>query len=118
MLAVALGTIGIYGVLSVGVARRQREFGVRLAVGARPSAILSLVLREGLVLAAAGLLLGSAGAAGAVRLARVASPVEQAHAPLAFAAGLVLVLGCVTAALALPARRAAAIDPRSVLQRD
>ena len=77
VLAIALGTIGIYGVLGVGVARRRREFGVRLAIGARPSAILSLVLGEGLALAAAGLLVGSAGAAGAVQLTRAALPVDQ-----------------------------------------
>ncbi len=118
MLAVALGTIGIYGVLGVGVARRRREFGVRLAIGARPSAILSLVLGEGLTLAAAGLLVGAAGAAGAVQLTRAALPVDQGHAPGAFAAGVLLVSICVTAALALPARRAAAIEPRSAMQRE
>jgi putative ABC transport system permease protein len=117
-LAAALATIGVYGVLGVGVARRRREFGLRLAIGARPAAILSLILGEGLTLAAAGLLIGSAGAAAVVRLTRGALPVDEAHAGVAFAAGTALVLGCVAVALWLPARRAAGIQPRTALSAD
>lgn len=115
-LAVALGMIGIHGVVSVGVASRRREFGVRLAIGARPAAILAMVLGDGLRLAAAGVLLGSLGAEGALRLARAALPIDRASTPLAFAAGIALVLGCVVLALWLPARRAAGVEPRTALQ--
>jgi putative ABC transport system permease protein len=117
-LAMALGTIGIYGVLSVGVARRRREFGVRLAIGARPAAIRALVLGEGLALAGAGMVLGSAVALWAVQVTRAALPVDAGHASLAFAGAVTLVLAGAVAALWRPAGRAAAIEPRTALHGD
>jgi putative ABC transport system permease protein len=117
-LAVVLATVGVYGVLSVGVAARRREFGVRLAIGARPRSVLARVLGEGLILAAAGIAIGTLGGAALIGLARAALPAAEANPAAACAAGAIAVLACAAVALWVPARRAAAVDPRIVLQAD
>jgi putative ABC transport system permease protein len=116
--ALVLATVGVYGVLSVGVAARRREFGVRLAIGARPRAVLARVLGEGVSLTAAGIAVGTAGGIGVISLARAAMPAAQASVAAACAAAALVVLGCAAAALWVPARRASAVDPRMALQAD
>jgi putative ABC transport system permease protein len=110
-LALLLAAIGIYGILSYTVQHRRREFGVRLALGARPADILRLVGREALLLVAGGGALGlllTVAAARAVQsmLFRV-SPFD----PVTLGAALVVVAGAAAAASLLPARRAAREDP-------
>jgi ABC-type antimicrobial peptide transport system permease subunit len=118
VLALALGGIGVYGVLSFGVARRVREFGVRSALGATPSALRALVWREGLRLTLEGAAIGLLGAALLSRAVGATLFVASGTQAWPYALGLVLVL--VSSALAFwrPARRAAGADPSAVLRGD
>ncbi len=116
--AVALGlaAVGVHGVLSYGVTERRREIGIRMALGARASDIVGLIMREGLGLAAAGLALGLAGAFVLTRfLASLLFGVTPAD-PATFT-GVVATLALVAlAAIAAPARRAATVDPLVTLR--
>jgi len=118
MLAVALAAVGIYGVMSLSVSNRNREFGVRLAVGAEPGALLRRVLAEGALLAAAGISLGLGGALLAGQWLESMLYEVSSTDPSVFG-GLSLVLGAVAlASCYIPARRAARSDPLSVLRSD
>jgi predicted permease len=114
----ALGAIGIYGMLVALVNERQREIGVRLALGAQRGQILRMVVGRGLVLALAGVVAGLAAAFALSRLLVAVLYGVRPAVPLTFA-GMALVL-VLTAALAswLPARRAAALDPVETLRAD
>ncbi|HEV8356362.1 MAG TPA: ABC transporter permease [Gemmatimonadales bacterium] len=110
-LALALAAIGLYGVLAYAVTQRQREIGVRRAIGASDGAVLRLVIGGGFRLVALGLLLGLAGAVATTRfLGRLLfeiSPTDPATLGVtAVTVALVALAGC-----ALPARRAARVDP-------
>lgn len=110
-LALALAAVGIYGVISYGVTQRRREFGVRIALGAAWGRVASGVLREGLGLAATGLVIG---ALGAFALDRALRSLLEGVAPLDLAAlGAVSGVLLVVALLAgvAPARRAARVNP-------
>jgi predicted permease len=118
LVGLVLAAVGIYGVMSLHVANRGREFGIRLAIGADPRALVRLVLGEGAVLAALGVVLGIAGAIGATRwltsLLYDVSPTD----PVVL---VMLPLGLAAIALAacyIPARRAAKSDPLAVLRAD
>ena len=118
IIALTLGGVGLYGVLSVGVAQRMREFGVRLALGATRGSVLRLVLREGLALSALGAALGVAGAAAIIALARSALfETRFVNVPL-YAAGIALVFMFSLVALWIPARRASGADPMAGLRAD
>ena len=110
MLALALACVGLYGVMSYSVGQRTREIGLRMALGAGRRAVLGLVLRQGLTLVAAGVVLGLAGAfaisrfVGALLFASTSDPVSFAGASLALMA-VALVASLV------PARRASRVDP-------
>jgi predicted lysophospholipase L1 biosynthesis ABC-type transport system permease subunit len=114
--ALALSALGLFGVLSYGVRLREREFGIRMALGAERGAVRWMVLRRGMALVAAGSAIGLAGAAGAARLMRSlvfqVSPLDPAV--LAGAAGFMLAVAALAAYL--PARRATRVDPKAVLQ--
>jgi putative ABC transport system permease protein len=115
-IALLLTVIGLYGVLSYDVARRRREIGVRIALGAGRGKVLGLVFREAMRLVAAGLVLGIAGAAGAARLLESVAfgmPVDQA-AIVAGASGLMILTSI--AAAYVPAARAARVDPMQTLR--
>jgi putative ABC transport system permease protein len=116
LLAVALAAIGLYGVLSYNLSRRRRELGVRGALGADRGAIVRLVLRQGLLVTAAGLALGLAGAAALARLLASllfgVTPLD----PVAFAAAPVLLLAVAAGACLLPAWRAASVPPTEALR--
>jgi predicted permease len=116
LLAVTLAAIGLYGVLSYNVSQRRRELGVRAALGASRGQIIALVVRQGLLVTAAGLALGVAGAAALTRLLERllfgVTPLDGA----AFAGALaVLLLAALLACLA-PAWRAAGVDPTEALR--
>ncbi|HKW68726.1 MAG TPA: ABC transporter permease [Terriglobales bacterium] len=111
LLAAVLAAIGLYGVMAYVVARRTREIGIRMALGATRESIAGLILREVARMAAIGLAIGLAAALAADRLVASLLYGVQATDPLVFLAA-VLLLG-VVALLAggLPARRAASVDP-------
>ena len=115
-LALVLAAVGLYGLLAHVAAQRRREFGVRLAVGAAPWQVVALVLRSGLGLTGAGIVIGVAGALAAGRLLRglVFGVATSDPATLAVAAAVILAAAAV--ASAVPARRAAAVDPAVTLR--
>jgi putative ABC transport system permease protein len=114
--AVLLASVGLYGVLAFAVARRTREIGVRLALGAPRANVLGLILKEGMLLVAAGLAIGLAGSVGAARLLRSLLYETDIYDPLTFAAVPVLLALVSLAACYVPARRASALDPLVTLR--
>jgi predicted permease len=110
-LALLLGAIGLYGVISYAVSERRSEIGVRVALGASPAAVSRLVLREGISLAVLGAALGLAGAILLTRFLRAVLFEVSARDPLTFAGVAFILLAVTLIAAWLPARRAARIDP-------
>ena len=116
MLALLLGLIGLHAVAAQDVGRRNREFGIRRAVGARTSDILRLVTRQGVFVVAIGLVIGipmSIVAGGLLRGLLYGVP---AHDPVTYALVLALVLCALVSAVWLPARRALRSDPLRALK--
>jgi ABC-type antimicrobial peptide transport system permease subunit len=115
IVALALSALGIFGVLSYGVRLRSREFGIRMALGAENRSILSMVLREGMLVTAIGLVVGLVGAIG---LARVMASLVFKVSPLdpTVLGGTVAFMALVAALAAfLPAHRATRVDVREIL---
>jgi hypothetical protein len=118
VLALALACCGIYGVIAFTVARRTREVGIRMALGASRSEVLSLLMRQGMRPVLTGLVLGCAAALGLAQLMRAmlygVSPLDPLSIPLVVAilAGVALLAGW------LPARRATFIDPSRALREE
>jgi putative ABC transport system permease protein len=116
LVALLLGTVGIYGVISYVVTQRTREMGIRLALGAEGVAVTGMVLRQGAVLAGIGIAIGLAGAFGLTRLMEALLFGVSATDPLTFL-GVPLVLAAVALLASwLPARRAARTDPLEALR--
>jgi putative ABC transport system permease protein len=116
LLALALSAVGLYGVISYGVNQRTTEIGIRMAVGAEPKDVLKLILREGLVLAVVGTLLG---VGGALVLTRFLSSVlfgVSATDPAIYLSAAALLLIVAIAACFWPARKASAIQPLEALR--
>ena len=116
VVALALTSIGIYGVLGYSVAQRTREIGVRLALGAPPSSAFRLVLDDGFRLTAIGLAIGLGGAVVLTRLMRGLLYEVEPLDPVVFAGVTVLVSLVAAAACAIPAVRATRVDPAIVLR--
>jgi putative ABC transport system permease protein len=116
--AFVLSIAGIYGVISYAVARRRKEFGIRLALGADGGRLLRLVLTQGGVLVGAGVIVGVAGALALTRVLRALLYEVTPTDPLTFGAATVLLLGVATVACLNPARRAMKLDPMTVLRRE
>lgn len=110
-LALVLGILGTYGVMSYQVSQGTRELGIRLALGATPGRVLASVLRQGLSLALAGVAAGLAGAFALTRLMQALLFGVGATDPLTFVAVPGLLVLAALAAAWIPARRAAAVDP-------
>ena len=115
-LALALAGVGIHGVTSYAVARRTREIGVRMALGARAPEVLGLVLRQGVVLAVIGLVAGLLGALALRRLVAGMLFGVAPYDPLTLAAVALVLLGVALIASYAPARRAASVDPAVALR--
>ncbi|AHG87869.1 permease [Gemmatirosa kalamazoonensis] len=116
LVAVLLGAVGIYGVVAAGVARRRREIGVRLALGASAGRVRGMVLREGGTLAAAGVVAGLVGALAAGRLLRGLLFGVAPADPLVLLAVPVVLAVVALAATVIPARRAARVEPLVVMR--
>ncbi|AHG92954.1 permease (plasmid) [Gemmatirosa kalamazoonensis] len=118
LVALAIGAVGLYGVLAYGVTLRRREIGVRIALGAGRTHVSRMIARRGIALACAGVGVGLVGAIAATRvlhgLLYDVSPTD----PVALAATTMVLLGVALLASWLPARRAAAVDPMEALRRD
>lgn len=116
--ALLLSAIGLYGVLSAGVERRRREFGVRLAIGARPADVMRLIVGESGVLVIGGIAVGAFVAMAAARyLDDVLFGIPFSDAVTLVLAEVILLLTCALASL-WPARRAARTDPLEVMRSD
>ena len=115
-LGLLLTAIGLYAVLALAVGQRTREIGVRMALGARVPSILSLILREGIALALVGLALGLASAMVLSRLLTRFLYGITPNDPVTYGVATVLVGGVALAACAIPAWRAAKVDPMVALR--
>jgi predicted permease len=115
-MALALGIVGIYGVIAYVVTQRTREIGIRTALGAQPAGLLRMFVRDGLFLAGVGNALGLVAAAGLTRLMSSLLFGVTALDPVTYAAVSALLFFAAVLASYLPARRAVAIDPVQALQ--
>jgi putative ABC transport system permease protein len=118
VVAVLLASIGLYGVVSYTVAQRTREVGIRVALGAKPSDVVRLVLSHGAVVVVGGL---AAGLAAALPATRVLGPLVfgvSPEDPLTFAAAAALLAGVALAAHFVPVRRALRVDPATALRQE
>jgi predicted permease len=115
-MALALGIIGIYGVIAYAVSQRRREIGIRLALGAQQRELKRMFVGHAFVLATIGIVLGLAASAGLTRLMQSLlfeiSPLD----PVTYAAAPLLLIGAALLASYVPARRAAAVDPVETLR--
>ena len=115
-LAVLLACIGLYGLMAYNVTRRTSEIGVRMALGAQPRDVARSVLREALLLAGVGVLVGVPAALGVAQLIKSQLYGVPAYDPLTFVAGTLVLLAVAVIAAWLPARRASRIDPMVALR--
>lgn len=116
VLGLVLAAVGLYGVISNLVAQRTSEFGIRLALGARPADVLNLVMRHGVTLTLIGIGLGLGGAYGLSRLLGSIMPRLVSPDPLALASMALALFGVAALACWLPARRATKVDPMVALR--
>ena len=116
LLALGLASIGLYGIIAYSVNRRKREIGVRMALGAAQRSVLLLIMREGMLLVAAGIAIGLVAALGAGRLlARMLYGVSAGD-PISVAGAALVLLAVALVACYLPARAASGLDPLAALR--
>jgi predicted permease len=115
-LGTLLAAIGLYGVIAFSVARRTREIGVRMALGAEPGGVLAMVMRQGFTLVAVGLVAGALLAAGAANVLRGLLYGITPYDPWAWTAAIAAMLAAGALANAVPARRAMRVEPLTALR--
>lgn len=117
IIALLLASVGPYGVMAHSVSRRERELGIRMALGARWATVMMSVLGQGLGLTGIGTALGLLGAFGLARLAASAVPDMQPDLAT-FVAVPAILLSIVLVACYIPARRATRVDPMETLRHE
>ena len=115
-LGTLLAAIGLYGVIAFSVTRRTREIGVRMALGAQPAGVMSMVMRQGLVIVAIGLVAGAILAAAAATALQGLLYGISPFDPAAWALAIAAMIGAAALANFVPARRAMRIDPMTALR--
>jgi putative ABC transport system permease protein len=115
VIALALAAIGIYGVMAYVVRQRTREIGTRIALGATTRDIVWLVMRQGVLIAGLGAIVGGVAAAAAARLLQSILFGTPPSDPATYAAAAMVLITTTMAACYLPARRAARVDPARTL---
>jgi ABC-type antimicrobial peptide transport system permease subunit len=116
LLAVTLAAVGLYGLLAYVVAQRQREIGIRVALGAQASDVARPIVLEALMLAGAGLAIGMPAALAVARLVKAQLYGVTPFDPLTLVVAATLLLAVAALAAGLPARRAANVDPMVALR--
>jgi putative ABC transport system permease protein len=114
--ALLLAAIGIYGLMAYSVEQRTQEIGIRLALGAQASEVKNMVVKQGMVLALVGVVIGLGAAFGLARLITTFLFGVTAKDPLVFAGVPVLLAAVALLAVWLPARRASKVDPLIALR--
>ena len=117
-MALFLGIVGLYGVIAYSVSQRTREIGIRMALGAGKSAILNMIIGQGIKLALIGVAIGLAGALGLTRFLSGLLYGVKPGDPLTFVAVSALLIAVALFASYLPARQAAKVDPMVALRQD
>jgi ABC-type antimicrobial peptide transport system permease subunit len=117
-IALLLAALGIGGVLAISVAQRTQEIGIRLALGADAATLVRMVIRQGMMLALAGLAIGLPCAFAATRLLRTLLFETAPHDAVSFAAAAVLLCAVALVACAAPALRASRVNPIAALRID
>ena len=115
-MALLLGVVGIYGVISYSVAQRTREIGIRMALGAQRQTITQMFVRNGLLLTGIGVVIGLAASFGVMRLLSSLLFGVNAIDPVTYAAITLLIVAIAWIACYLPSRRASAVDPMDALR--
>jgi predicted permease len=118
MLALALASVGIYGVMAYSVANRTNEIGIRLALGAQPHQVLTMILREATWVSLAGIAVGLAAALALAQLIKSMLYGLQPADPVSLISGALLLIAVGLAASWLPARRAASVQPMEALRHE
>jgi predicted permease len=118
VVALILACVGVYGLVAYAVAQRRHEFGVRLALGAQPSAIIGLVLSDGMRLTVAGLVMGVVGGVAGTRLLQNQLFGVSSHDVASYAIAVPALGACAVVACLLPAWRAGANSPVIALRGD
>jgi predicted permease len=118
ILGLLLAAVGVYGVMSYGATQRTREIGIRMALGARPRVILSIILRQGVWMVISGVAVGLLGAVAIARLLGTFLVFISMNDPLAFALIPVLLAGIALAACYIPAHRAMRLEPMAALRHE
>src|SRR5688572_20196775 len=117
-LGLTLGALGIFGVLAFAVTQRRQEIGVRMALGATPRSVLSLIVGRGMLLASGGVAVGVLGAMWLTRSMQTVLYDIRPTDPVTFVQVMGVLLAAAFVASWLPARRALAIDPVAALRSD
>src|ERR1019366_7538209 len=116
MLGLTLALVGLYGLIAYSVSRRTQEIGVRMAIGADSMEVLKMVLRQGLVLVLAGIVVGGAVSVVVARMLAIGLAGLGTPNPITYVAVPVALLLITLAACYIPARRASLIDPIRALR--
>ena len=115
-IAVVLAAIGLYGVVHFAAARRRREFGIRMAIGARPADVLTMVVRQGVLMAVAGVALGALLSLSAAGFLQSLLFEARAAEPAALLSASLILIAVAAAASLRPGWRAASVDPATTLR--